>query len=167
MKRRIALIALVLLSVACLPALAQSGRGGDKESAEAEADSKSQELFFSLQATVDVVHVNLATRKVDMGFTPGVGFGMRWKPSWWSLTDSFLGVITLVGANFIDIDDVSDFDYFKVSAVPVLSIAGFLSVGYGVSYNLSLKPGSRDTLEYILSFGLSTPVNIESSQDEY
>jgi len=165
MKRRTALIALVFLSVACVPVLAQSGRGGDKDSAE--ADSKPQEVFLSLQATVDVVHVNLATRKVDLGFTPGVGFGMRWKPSWWSLTDSFLGVITLIGANFIDIDDISDFDYFKVTAVPVLSIAGFLSIGYGVSYNLSLKPGSRDTLEYILSFGLSTPVNIESYQDDY
>lgn len=121
-----------------------------------------QEIFFGLAANLDIVHINLSTRKVQLGFTPGVGFGVRWAPPWWTLTRSLISVDALLGASFANLDEADDFDYFQISAVPVVSLAGFLSVGLGVSLNLALKPGAKDTLEYVFSFGLSAPVSVDS-----
>ncbi len=127
-------------------------------------ENKPSELWFGMNANLSLVHINLSTRKYLVGFTPGLAFGIQWKPQWWSISPSFLGLDALISATFVNLDASDDLDYFQISAIPVFTIAGMVSAGLGVSYNLAIKAEAKDTLEFIFSFGLSTPVSFQNTE---
>ncbi len=120
------------------------------------------DISFGLSANLDLVHINLSTRQYVLGFTPGLAFGVKYGPPWWTMSDSFIGLDALLGASFINLDAEPDLEYFQINAIPVLSLASYLSLGLGVSYNLALKKEAKDTLELIFTFGLSSPVSMGS-----
>jgi hypothetical protein len=118
------------------------------------------EWHFGMSANLDLVTINLTTRRSQVGFSPGLAFGVKWCPKWWTLSDSFLGIDALVDAKFQDVSVPGTFDYFQINALPVFTVAGLITAGLGVSYNLALTKKAKDTLELIFMFGLSTPVGL-------
>jgi len=124
-----------------------------------EINEKGKDHFwFGLSANLNLVHVNLTTRKYEMGFSPGIAYGLKWRPGWWTFTKSFLSIDMLMSAAFKSFDENSDPDYFDISFIPVLTIIDSLSAGVGFSYKLALKQEAKDTLEFIFSFSLSMSV---------
>ena len=119
------------------------------------------EIFFGMSANLSLVRINLATRKYTLGVEPGLAFGFQWQPAWWKATASLLGLDLLIWATFEDMDSKDDLDYFQITAIPVLTLIGAVSAGVGATYSIALKPGAKDTLAFIFSFGLSTPVEFQ------
>ena len=119
---------------------------------------KEPEWHWGLNATLELVTINLTTRTTETGFAPGLAFGTRWQPPWWTVSESFLGIDLLVDAKFQDLNKDEKLDYFRINALPVFTIAGLITGGVGISYNLALDRDSKDTMEFICTFGLSTPV---------
>jgi hypothetical protein len=145
-----------------LPLGAQAAKKKPAEPAKVQRESKPSEWHLGLTANAEVFTINLTTRKKELGFTPGLAVGVQWQPPWWKLSECFLGIDALVDAEFRDINLDDDFDYFQINAMPVLNLAGMITVGLGGSFNLSLNPDAKDTLELLFSFGLSTPIGLGS-----
>lgn len=135
-----------------------------KKAPEPPAEPKPSEWHLGLSANLQLVTVNLTTRTTQAGFSPGLAFGAMWQPPWWTLSDSFLGIDALVDAKFVDLNNDATFDYFRIDALPIVTLIGMVTAGIGVSYNLALNTTSKDTIEYIFTFGLSTPVGLGSGR---
>jgi hypothetical protein len=118
-------------------------------------------FWFGLSANLNLVYVNLTTRKYEMGFNPGIAYGFKWRPVWWTFTKSFLSIDMLMSATFRSFDENNDPDYFDITLVPVLTLIDTLSAGLGCSYKLALKEEAKDTLEIIFSFSLSMSIGGE------
>lgn len=112
-----------------------------------------EETWLDLSVSLDTVVFSLSRpRTYSVGLVPGVGWGFRWKPGWWTLSDAMLGIDLIVGGGF-DIPDDSGPVAINVSTLLAVTIGNLFGVGAGFRYALGLGDREDDFVP-IVSLGL-------------
>ena len=130
---------------------------------ESEEQAKMQligeQLWLGVSVGLDIVVIDLKERSYKIGLVPGIGYGLKWRPDWWTLTDSFLGLDLFVEFSFQDYANSGKFDSFLIDLLPIVNIFDWLSVGAGVRWIISLDPDIvKDDYRGIISFGIKTSI---------
>jgi hypothetical protein len=129
----------------------------DSEDQQGENQGEEDRVWFGVSASLNVFSLDLSTRKYSVGVSPGIGYGIRWSPAWWKVTDTFLGLDFFLNGQLVNIDTTDEFDYFKLSLTPVVTLVDAVSAGIGLSYEFSLRPSIYpDTIAAVFTFGLAT-----------
>ena len=50
------------------------------------------DLWLGLSASIQVFKINMQTRDYSVGLIPGIGYGIKWKPEFWTLSEALLGL---------------------------------------------------------------------------
>jgi hypothetical protein len=111
-------------------------------------------LWLAPSVGLDVFSLDTTSKEYRAGLIPGVGYGLKWKPSGWTLTDAVLSLDLFVQANLLEPDDEAGSKFFAVDALPIVTVIDWVSVGFGPSVRLSLTDGIDDTTHWIFSFGV-------------
>jgi hypothetical protein len=123
-------------------------------------------VWLGLGASVNLLQIDLSTKKYVLGISPGLGFGLRWSPAWWSLTDTFLSLDLFFNANFVNVDTTEEFDYFQLDVTPVVTIIDLIAVGFGARILISVNSAYSNSVEAIFSFGYGTSLgNARQNED--
>lgn len=94
-----------------------------------------------------------ATKQWSSQLSFQMAYGIKWKPSWWTVTGSFLsfdlglsagGAFTNSGTPFV------------ITLAPTVTFLDFLALGYGPRVSLSNTAGVNDQWSGVLFLGLAT-----------
>lgn len=112
-------------------------------------------LYLDLSAGIDVFVINLNTREYNLGAVPGVGYGLKYAPGWWTLSPVFLAVDVVAQAGVVEAtDDFDGPDYFTAQLLCNVILGDWISVGLGPAINVSLHEGLSDSVDPVLSVGI-------------
>jgi hypothetical protein len=118
------------------------------------ADGK-ETFYFGTTIGFDAIVVDMETRNYKTGVIPGVGWGLKWRPTWWTQSPSFIALDLFAEAAIAETNDAhSGSDVFGISILPVVTLFGWVSVGYGANIQISLDSAVPDDTHAIMSFGL-------------
>lgn len=177
MKIALTLTAAIFLALA-LPAFAEANEGFlryyliggplEKEALQKEGGPTTpppgtqpvgDQLWFSPGISLDFFSIELGSRIWAAGVTPGVGYGLKWKPNWWTATSCFLALDLFLQANIVETTDAHDgLDYFKLDLFPILTVIDWVGIGIGPRFMIALDKDLPDDTEWVFSFGLRTSI---------
>lgn len=102
----------------------------------------------------DVFTYDTSTKQYAAGIIPGVGYGLKYKPAWWKLSDAFLALDVFVSAVLADDDpNHSGSDHFNIDVIPIITFMDWVSVGYGPRFQIGLDTEEGDH-HGLFSFGV-------------
>ncbi len=52
----------------------------------------SGELWLGLSANIQLFIIDLQSREYRVGVTPGIGYGLKWRPSFWTISKALLAL---------------------------------------------------------------------------
>jgi len=138
-----ALGAIFLVMLAVSTASATNGRvvlvaGEERTVLEETSDGEVLErteqndvLYLDYSVSLDLLVIDMSRpRKYTAGAVPGVGWGLRWCPEWWTLSESFLGLDLVVGGGLLVPEDAPV--GATISALLAVTVGNVGSVGGGV-----------------------------------
>ncbi|WP_394844966.1 hypothetical protein LZC95_48935 [Pendulispora brunnea] len=142
-----------------LPALRDSGfvsvLDAPADKVKAVADTEGAEaLWLGPSVGFDVVTYHSEESKLTAGIIPGVGYGIKWKPSWYHLNKSLLAADLFIQGVLVAGDsDKGTKDVFNFDLLPVVTILDWVGVGFGERFHVG--PGATSP-DLIISFGVKT-----------
>jgi hypothetical protein len=104
---------------------------------------------------LNVFSIDLKTRQYQLGVVPGVGYGLKYKPSAWTLTDSLFALDVFVQGSLLDqTAQTPGAKWFTIQLMPIVTLMDWVSVGFGAEDYIAVDsaPGG---LHWVFSFGLS------------
>jgi hypothetical protein len=114
-------------------------------------------VFVDMSVSLDFFSIDLSSRDYAAGVSPGVGYGIKWKPDWYTLTDVLVAFDLFVQAQIVERNDaLSGPDFFAIDVLPVITIADWVGVGLGPRFQISLHPEADSSTVGVFTFGLRT-----------
>lgn len=108
-------------------------------------------LWLGPSVGIDMATRYSADNTWTAGIVPGVGYGLKWRPKGWTITNNALALDLFVAAGFVSGNGNSAFD---LRVEPVLTFIDWISVGVGHRWILSGTTGVPDQDGWLLSFGI-------------
>lgn len=112
-----------------------------------------QDLWFGPAVAFDFFLWESRSHDYRLGLSPGIGYGIKWSPSWWRATESFIALDLFVQMNAVTVEDGS-LGYFNVDFVPAVSFLDWFGVGVGPRLSLPLKDSLEAQTTALVSFGI-------------
>lgn len=115
-------------------------------------------LYVDFSASLSAFVIDLDSRAYQVGAIPGIGYGIKYAPSWWTLSDVFLSLDVFIQAGFVEEPELepSGPDYFSWQVLPSLTIGNLVSIGVGGNFGISLHKELESKISPVLSLGLAT-----------
>lgn len=115
-----------------------------------------EEIYFDIGIQLGGVVVKLdRPRALLAGFDAGAGYGFRWNPSWWTVSNALIGVDLFASAGLAALDDELVPNAIRLAGLVVVTVANWFGVGGGYAYSLGL--GDReDEGAWLMVVGVST-----------
>jgi hypothetical protein len=89
-----------------------------------------------------------------MGIIPGVGYGIKFKPTWWKTTKYFLSLDLFVQGLLTDeLETHAGNDFFNIDVIPVLVLIDWFGIGFGPRFKIGLENVPCEQ-RWIFSFGI-------------
>jgi hypothetical protein len=107
------------------------------------------------------VNFELFTHELNSGITefgaiPGIGYGLKWNPYKWK-SAYLLGIDLFTNAGIFKPNNSEPAKYFNIECIPVLTLLGYLHIGFGYRWKLGLN-GNSNEFTRILVTGVSVPL---------
>ena len=91
----------------------------------------------------------------QVGVIPGVGYGVKYKPSGWTLTSNLCALdLFLQGSLANDVPGHDGPAHFNIDLLPVFTLMDWVSVGVGVRFQVSLDTAVPSDKVVLFSFGV-------------
>jgi hypothetical protein len=88
------------------------------------------------------------------GIIPGVGYGLKFKPTWWHGSKYFLSLDLFVQGLLTDeVDAHAGNDFFNIDFIPVLVLIDWFGFGFGPRFKIGLENVPSEQ-RWIFSFGI-------------
>lgn len=121
--------------------------------------SENGDLYLALSAGFDVFSINLKSREYKLGAVPGVGYGLKYSPEWWTITPVLFALDVYASAGLVQ--NVSQLDgvttnpsFFAMRILAQVTIADWIGVGFGPDIEISLNKGVKDQISPVLTLGV-------------
>lgn len=102
----------------------------------------------------DVFQIDLKTRQYVTGIVPGIGYGLKYKPAGWTLTNAVIALDVFVQASLVDNSTaVPGAKYFAIEALPIVTFIDWVSVGFGAEEFIGVSSLPSE-LHWVFSFGM-------------
>ena len=123
---------------------------------EIEKECKRERIYFDMGIRFGGVAFKLnRPREILAGFDAGTGYGIRFRPDWWSFTPSFFSIDLFANAGYLAREGIDD--AITVGALLVLSLFDWIGLGGGVSHAFGLGDSYVETT-WIGTAGLSKSI---------
>lgn len=115
-------------------------------------------FWISPSISADFISIDLDAKTYRAGVIPGVGYGVRFSPSWWTATASFLALDLFFSGAVQNNPDphASGPQFFAIDVLAVLTAVDAVGVGIGLRNLIPIDGHSEGTTHAILTFGLRT-----------
>jgi len=103
---------------------------------------------------LNIFSKDLTTGTYQLGIVPGVGYGVKWRPAWYTLTDDLLAFDLFVQASLVDqTSQTPGAKWFTISFMPILTVMDWFSAGIGPDEYIAVDsaPGG---LHWVFMFGM-------------
>ena len=118
-----------------------------------EADTTNP-FSFTTSVGLDCFTRESKSGAYKVGLIPGVGYGIRYKPKWWTVTKYLLSFdIFIQGLLSDDLETHEGSDYFNIDILPVITLIDWFGVGFGKRIKIGLEDVPHDH-RWIFSFGI-------------
>lgn len=116
------------------------------------------ELFIDFSGSINAFVIDLDTRKYQIGAIPGIGYGLKWSPAFWTLSDVFLAFDLFLSAGIVEVPELEldGLDYFDVQVLPALTFANLFTIGFGGSFGVALHKDQPNRTAKVLTIGIGT-----------
>ncbi len=112
------------------------------------------DLWLGPSVGFDVFQIDLKSRQYVTGIVPGIGYGLKYKPAGWTMTNAVIAFDVFVQASLIDnSSSVPGAKYFAIEALPILTIIDWVSVGFGAEEFIGVSSLPSE-LHWVFSFGM-------------
>lgn len=147
------MLSLILVCTATVTQLTDVPGVGVKEEEICVGDR----VDLGLTSGVDFAAIKLTGKRevISIGGTPTIGGRVGWKPSFWTVSDTLLGVDATVGMTALDLNDPEDRVF--VWLVGHLNLLGWVTVGVGGRFGIATKDKVKDIADLVLTGGLRVP----------
>ncbi len=147
MHERALLVSIAVLLGAPAPCLAAGFlstclRGCEAKASGLRADQPIGKLWIGPSIGFDVFTRYAPTKEYRTGVIPGVGYGVKWRPSGWKVTTNALALDLFLQANLVKATTDGGFDHFDIDVLPVFTVIDWISVGFGYRRQLAVSSGS-------------------------
>ncbi len=89
-----------------------------------------------------------------VGLIPGFGYGIKFKPRWWTMTKYLLaGDLFVQGVLSDDLETHEGSDYFNIDILLVITVMDWIGVGLGPRFKIGLEDVPHE-LRCVFSFGI-------------
>ena len=109
-------------------------------------------LWFGPAASLDFFVWEAKSHDYKLGVSPGIGYGIHWKPAWWTATDAFISLDFYVQMQAITAS--GSFSYFNVDFIPTLSFFDWFGVGVGLRTGLPIDKDLSVQTTGMVSLGI-------------
>jgi hypothetical protein len=133
----------------------------------------SDTVYFQPTIGIASFWIDFTSREYEIGFAPGIGYGIKWKPNWWRDNASptiseakklpFLGLDLFVQAKtvkrfktYVPYNYKIESNYFAIEPIVTVSFLDWLYVGYGPRVLISLNKGKTTKFSHVMTLGLAT-----------
>lgn len=133
----------------------KSAKPTRQEAAQMDMFLGTSAVWVGPSVGLNVFTIDLKTRQSQLGLIPGVGYGVKWKPAGWTLTDDVLALDVFVQGSLLDqTSQVPGAKWFTVQLMPIVTIIDWVSVGFGFEDYIAVDsaPGG---FHPIFSFGIN------------
>lgn len=122
---------------------------------EIEEECKDPEWFLDAGVKFDGVVLRMnRPREILVGFSTGLGYGLRFSPEWWTYTAAFLALDLFAGGGFEAGLEGQD-GAVSINGLAVLTFINWIGAGLGVEHAFGL--GARpDETAFLGTFGIAT-----------
>lgn len=126
------------------------------ETNQIEKVCKRERVYFDMGIRFGGVAFKLnRPREILAGFDAGTGYGVRFRPDWWSFTPAFFSIDLFLNAGYLAREGTDD--AVTVGALLILSLFDWFGIGGGISHAFGLG-SSRDETTWVGSAGLSKSI---------
>jgi hypothetical protein len=116
--------------------------------------SASGDVWLGPSVGFDVFQIDLKTRQYVTGIVPGIGYGLKYKPAGWTMTNAVIAFDVFVQASLIDNSTtVPGAKYFAIEALPIVTLIDWISVGFGMEEFIGVSSLPSE-LHWVFSFGM-------------
>lgn len=122
---------------------------------EIEEECTDPTWFFDAGIKFDGIVLRLnRPRDLLVGFSTGLGYGLRFSPEWWTYTAAFLALDLFAGGGFEAGLEGQD-GAVSINGLAVLTFINWIGAGFGVQHAFGLGARS-DVTDVLGTFGVST-----------
>lgn len=123
---------------------------------EIEKECKRERVYLDLGLRFGGVAFKLnRPREILAGFDAGTGYGVRWRPDFWSLTPSLVSVDLFVNGGYLAREGTGD--AVSVGTLLVVTLFDWLGFGGGISHAFGLG-NSPDETTWVGTLGIARSI---------
>jgi hypothetical protein len=104
-------------------------------------------LYLAPSVGFDAFVRDNSSNEWKAGVIPGVGYGIKWRPSSYTLTQNLLALDVFMQAAMAS-------DRFDIDLLPVLTVFDWVGVGFGYRWQLATTAGVSDKGGTLFSIGI-------------
>lgn len=104
-------------------------------------------LYLSPSVGFDAFVRDNSTNEWKAGVIPGVGYGIKYRPSSWTLTENVVALDIFMQAALTD-------QTFNIDALPVVTLFDWVGIGFGYRWKLATESGVGDRGGTLFSIGI-------------
>lgn len=124
------------------------------ETNEIETECADPAIYLDAGIKFDGVILRLnRPREVLVGFSAGLGYGIRFSPTWWTYTASFFSVDLFAGGGYEAREEGPD--AVSVHGLLVVTFLNWIGLGGGIQHAFGLANG-KDETDWLGTFGVAT-----------
>lgn len=128
-------------------------------------------LYFQPTIGIAGFWVDFRSKEYELGFAPGLGYGIKYKPEWWrnnktaNVADKlpFIGIDMFIQAKTVKrtkLVPITNYkvtkDYFSIEPMLCFSFLDWIYAGYGPRILIALNKGGTTKFSHIMTLGLGT-----------
>ncbi|MDB5049243.1 MAG: hypothetical protein JWO30_2314 [Fibrobacteres bacterium] len=120
---------------------------------------ENRKLWISESVNLDLFVRDERTNEVKAGLSPGLGYGIRYCPTWWKnlgKTKSFIDLDFYAQAVMVNINGGNKF--VDVNFLPAVTFVDWISIGIGWRGLYATENGDKDLHSVLTSFGIRKPL---------
>lgn len=121
--------------------------------------AKSDKWFFGPSVGFDAFTRYQPTKEYRAGVIPGVGYGLKYRPGFWTYTPSIVALDIFAQASLVKATGSVGSDHFDVDLLPVVTLFDWISVGYGYRHQFATESGVKDSGGALFSIGIRKSIS--------